>query len=172
MSVSITKWMDPFFGGLSRSTGIPTDQWSAHLGGEFIGWLIDVVLDVVTPKGSWLDPVAKLVAGLGSGIYGGLGTNVADRVRRETVQLGETMILSAIRSLVEDPNTPAGMFNQFVNALQRGDVMGALGTMVKVTTPTSVSVPPPPVNVPPPPPPPPPAPPASAAAPPPAGGVL
>ena len=79
------------------------------------------------------------------------------------------MILSAIRSLVEDPNTPAGTFNAFVNALQRGDVMGALGTVVKVTTPTSVSVPPPPVNVPPPPPPP--APPASTAAPS-TGGVL
>jgi len=171
MSVSLTRWMDPFFEGLSRSTGIPTDQWAAHLGGEFIGWLVDVVLDAVTPKGSWLDPVVKLVAGLASGIYGGLGANVADRVRRETVQLGETMILSAIRYLVEDPNTPANSFNSFVNALQRGDLMGALSTMIKVTVPAPVTVPPPPVAVPPPPPPPPAAPPAAAPSAT-AGGVL
>jgi hypothetical protein len=148
--------MNPFFDGLSRSTGIPTNQWSAHLGGELYGWLLDIILDVVSPKGSWFDPVIKLIAGLAGGIYGAFGSNVIEDNRRSLVQFGETTILSAIRYLIEDPNTPANSFSAFVNALQRGDWNTALNTMIKGITPTTIAPPPPPQQFAAPPPPPPP----------------
>ena len=158
MSVNLTRWLNPFFEGLSRSTGVPTNQWSAHLGGELYGWLLDVILDVISPKGSWFDPVIKLVAGLAGGIYGAFGSNVIEDNRRALVQFGETTILSAIRYLIEDPNTPANSFSTFVSALQRGDWNTALNTMIRGLTPTTFAPPPPPrftpaTFVPPPPPP-------------------
>jgi hypothetical protein len=154
MSVNITRWLTPLFEGLGRSTGIPANQWAAHLGGELYGWLLDIILDVVTPKGSWFDPVIKLVAGLAAGIYGAFGANVIEDNRRALVQFGETTILSAIRYLIEDPNTPANSFAAFVDALQRGDWGAALSTMVKGLTPTAFAPPPPPQFTAPPPPPP------------------
>jgi len=155
MSINITRWMNPFFDGLSKATGIPTNQWSAHLGGELYGWLLDVILDVISPKGSWFDPVVKLIAGLAGGIYGAFGSNVIEDNRRSLVQFGETTILSAIRYLIEDPNTPANSFAAFVDALQRGDWNTALNTMIKGITPTTFAPPPPPppqFTAPPPPP--------------------
>jgi len=101
--------------------------------------------------------VIKLVAGLAGGIYGAFGANVIEDNRRSLVQFGETTILSAIRYLIEDPNTPANSFSAFVSALQRGDWNTALNTMIKGITPTTLAPPPPPPQqfaAPPPPPPP------------------
>jgi hypothetical protein len=96
----------------------------------------------------------KLIAGLAGGIYGAFGSNVIEDNRRSLVQFGETTILSAIRYLIEDPNTPANSFAAFVDALQRGDWNTALNTMIKGITPTTFAPPPPPQQfaVPPPPP--------------------
>jgi hypothetical protein len=116
----------------SRRTGIPREQLSAHVGGELIGTVLEVVGDLFS-KG-WLKVVVDAVAGgiaLGYGVY---GRDVPERLRREMIQLGSHLAFRALE-LVN--------FSEFWSSLQataaaikRGDVNAALASILK--TPTEV----------------------------------
>jgi len=130
--VTLTSWLDGLMAEASRRTGIPREQLSAHVGGELIGTVLEVVGGLFS-KG-WLRVVVDAVAGgiaLGYGVY---GRDVPERLRREMIQLGSHLAFRALE-LVK--------FSEFWSSLQatadaikRGDVNAALASILK--TPTEV----------------------------------
>lgn len=125
--VTLTSWLDGLMADASRRTGIPREQLSAHVGGELIGTVLEVVGDLFS-KG-WLKVAVDALAGgiaLGYAVY---GRDVPERLRREMIQLGSHLAFRALE-LVK--------FSEFWSSLQataaaikRGDINAALASVLK-----------------------------------------
>jgi hypothetical protein len=116
----------------SRRTAIPREQLSAHVGGEMIATVLEVVGDLFSR--GWLKVAVDALAGaiaLGYGVY---GRDVPERLRREMIQIGSHLVFRALELV---------RFQEFWSSLQvtataikRGDINAALASVLK--TPTEV----------------------------------
>ena len=131
--VTLTSWLDGLMAEPSRRTGIPREQLSAHIGGEFIGSVLEVVSGLFS-KG-WLSVVVNAVAGVIALGYATYATGVPERLRREMLSMGSHL---AFRSL------ELVKFSEFwhslratAEAIKTGDVNAVLSSVLK--TPSEVA---------------------------------
>lgn len=130
--VTLTSWLDDLMAEPSRRTGIPREQLSSHIGGEFIGSLLEVVSGLFSR--GWLHVAVNAVAGviaLGYATYAG---GVPERLRREMLSLGAHLAFRALE-LVR-----MGEFWRSLRitaeALKTGDINAVLSSVLK--TPSEV----------------------------------
>ena len=145
--------LSPAFTGLERSTGVPANQWADHIGGETVGYVINMLFNAFSPKTA-LNVLGKIIIGLGTALAGAFAAGIGADDRRALVQWGTTNILGAIDTLVDPEgfSRVAQSFNQFVSQLSSGDVLGAFASQFGAQAPVTYIPPPPPQYVPPPPP--------------------
>jgi hypothetical protein len=117
----------------SRRTGIPREQLSAHIGGEFIGSVLEVVSGLFS-KG-WLSVVVDAVAGIIALGYATYATGVPERLRREMLSMGSHLLFRSLE-LVK--------FSEFsrsiratAEAIKTGDINAILSSVLK--TPSEVA---------------------------------
>ena len=144
--------ISPLFTGLQSSTGVPANQWADHIGGETAGYILNMVLNATTPK-SALNILTKVLVGLGTSLAGAFAAGISADDRRALVQWGATNLLGAIDTLVDPEgfNKVAQSFNQFMNQLASGDILGALASQFNMAPPAPPAYAPPAAYIPPPP---------------------
>lgn len=130
--VTLTSWLDGLMAEPSRRIGIPREQLSAHIGGEFIGSLLEVVSGLFS-KG-WLHVAVNAAAGAIALGYATYATGVPERLRREMLSLGAHLAFRALE-LVR-----MGEFWRSLGitleALKTGDINAVLSSVLK--TPSEV----------------------------------
>jgi hypothetical protein len=117
----------------SRRTGIPREQLSAHIGGELIGSILEIVSGLFS-KG-WLHVVVNAAAGAIALGYATYATGVPERLRREMLSLGAHLAFRALE-LVR-----MGEFWKSIittaEAVKTGDINAILSSVLK--TPSEVA---------------------------------
>ena len=146
--------LSPLFTGMERGTGIPANQWADHIGGETVGYVINMLFNAFSPKTA-LNVLGKVIIGLGTALAGAFAAGISADDRRALVQWGTTNILGAIDTLVDPEgfNKVSQSFTQFINQLASGDILGAFASQFNVAPPAPPAYAPPATYVPPPPPP-------------------
>jgi hypothetical protein len=124
--VTLTSWLDGLMADASRRTGIPREQLSAHIGGEFIGTMLEVISGLFS-KG-WVHPVVNGIAGAIALSYAVFARGVSERLRREMLSLGSHLAFRALE-LVK-----AGEFSRSLSetaaAIRTGGIGAALSTVL------------------------------------------
>ena len=142
--------LGPAFTGLERSTGVPANQWADHIGGETVGYVINMLFNAFSPKTA-MNVLGKIIIGLGTALAGAFAAGIGADDRRALVQWGTTNILGAIDTLIDPEgfSRVSQSFNQFISQLSSGDILGAFASQFGMPA-TYVPPPPPMQYVPPP----------------------
>jgi len=127
--VSLTRWLDPLIESFAREAGIPTETYSAIVGGEGIGAILELIGDVFT-KG-WFNRLIHFITGLIAGGYATFAKGVPTRLRLELLEIG-THELSRVIDV--GPGTLPELkrsIDSFVNAVRRGDWDAAMASILR-----------------------------------------
>jgi hypothetical protein len=125
--VQLTSWLDPFMEGVSRNTGIPTAQLSSHVGGEFIGTLLERI-SATFSKGFMKLLIDIAAGGIAAG-YAIYGKDVPERLRRELLQTGSHLLFRVLEAI--DFAQIYSSAKEFFGKLSVGDINGALSTVLR-----------------------------------------
>lgn len=131
--VTLTSWLDGLMAEPSRRTGIPREQLSAHIGGEFIGSVLEVVSGLFS-KG-WLRVAVNAVAGIIALGYATYATGVSERLRREMLSMGSHLVFRSLE-LVKLSEFWSSL-SSTAEAIKTGDVNAILSSVLK--TPSEVA---------------------------------
>jgi hypothetical protein len=133
---SITAWLDPVLEYFARTAGIPTEQYVAQVGGEGIGFGLELLADTFT-KG-WFNKAVQGLTGLIATSYAVFGRDVPVRLRRELLALGTHELLRLVKMSPADVEEFRRSLVASVNALKRGDVDALLASILR--TPTEIAI--------------------------------
>jgi hypothetical protein len=133
--LSITAWLDPVLEYFARTAGIPTEQYVAQVGGEGIGFGLEMLADTFT-KG-WFNKVVQGLAGLIATSYAVFGRDVPVRLRRELLALGTHELLRVVKMSPAEVEEFRRSLVATVNALKRGDADALLASILK--TPSEIA---------------------------------
>jgi len=121
---NITGWLDPFLEHFARQAGIPTADYSAQVGGEGLGVVLEGIADLFT-KG-WLNKLIQFATGLIASGYAVYGKDVPIRLRKELLALGTHELLRIVDPSPQDIQELKDSVNKLTNAVKKGDALGAL----------------------------------------------
>ena len=127
--LSLTSWLDPGLKYFADQTGIPTDQYSSHVGGEGIGTSLEMCADFFT-KG-WLNKGIQFLAGLIADCYAIWGKDVPTRLRRELLAIGTHELLRIANPKPSEIIEVRRSIEGFVKSAQRGDWNAALSSVLR-----------------------------------------
>lgn len=119
---AITEIFDPLFKGISRDTGVPTEDYSAMFGGQVYGQLLDIVFDLTMQPA--VAGVAEGVVGIGTLLYSTMAEGVDPRLRKELFSMGTKLALEVL-----DPRTwesKKASADIVMSKINQGDIVGAL----------------------------------------------
>jgi hypothetical protein len=131
--VTLTSWLDGLMAEPSRRTGIPREQLSAHVGGELIGSILEIVSGLFSR--GWLHVAVNAAAGAIALGYATYATGVPERLRREMLSLGAHLAFRALELV-----RMGGFWRSIritAEAIKTGDINAILSSVLK--TPSEVS---------------------------------
>ena len=130
--ISLTRWLDPLIENFAREAGIPTETYSAIVGGEGIAAILELIGDVFT-KG-WFNRLIHFITGLIAGGYATFAKGVPTRLRLELLEIG-THELSRVIDV--GPGTLPELkrsIDSFASAVRRGDWDAAMASILRTPT--------------------------------------
>ena len=127
--VSLTAWLDPVLDYFAQQAGIPTDQYSAQVGGEGIAVALETICDLFT-KG-WLNKGVQAISGLIACAYAIWGRDVPTRLRRELLALGTHELLRFVDPKPSDVIEFQQSIAQFLEGVKEGDIDKAMSAILR-----------------------------------------
>jgi len=127
--VSLTAWLDPVMDYFAKQAGIPTDQYSAQVGGEGIATALEVVADLVTV--GWLNKAVQFIAGLIASSYAIWGKDVPTRLRRELIALGTHELLRIVNPKPSEIREVQESLSRFIEGLKEGNMEKAMSAILR-----------------------------------------
>ena len=118
----ITGIFDGLFRGVSRGTGVPTEDYSSIFGGQLYGQLLEIVFDLTMNPA--IAGVADGVVGAGEMVYSTMAEGVNPRLRKELFSMGTKMVMELL-----DPKTwteKKAAAEEVMAKINDGDVIGAI----------------------------------------------
>ena len=119
---AITEVFDALFGGVSRKTGVATEDYSAIFGGQLYGQTLDTIFDLVMPPA--VSGVSQGVIGAGEMLYSTMAEGVNPRLRKELFSMGTKMVMEILDPLTWESKKASA--EEVMGKIQSGDIIGAL----------------------------------------------